>query len=110
MSAEFGTGIVNGDLALWYPAFAVYAASTTSDNGVFHGPHVARPVSLDRVKVALDKLVATYGDGIRSDPLLNVEVLGAELDKRRAELSQAQHETGDSGSPWHNFWHWANGG
>jgi hypothetical protein len=109
MSAEADTQIVDGDLALWYSAFAVYAASTTSDNGILHGPHVASPVSLDRVRAALDKLVATYGDEIKNDPMLNLDVLQAELDKRRAALGSA-HEPGDEGSPWHNFWHWVNGG
>lgn len=110
MSAEFDVRIVGGDLALWYPAFEVYAASTTSGDGAFHGPHVAPPVSLDLVRTALDKLVATYGEQIREDPMLNLEVLRAELERRRAALSGDGHETDDEGSPWHNFWHWVHGG
>lgn len=109
MSTEVGVRIVGGDLALWYPAFELYAASTTSGDGVFHGPHVAPPVSLDRVRVALGQLVATYGDQIREDSMLNLEVLRAELDRRRAALSRDGHEAGDEGSPWHNFWHWVHG-
>jgi hypothetical protein len=107
MSAEVEFPIVGGDLALWYPTFEVYAASTTSDNGVLHGPHVAPPVSLDRVRAALDQLVATYGEGIREDSMLNLEVLRVELEKRR---STGGHGSGDEGSPWHNFWHWVHGG
>jgi hypothetical protein len=110
MSAGVGVRIVGGDLALWYPAFEVYAASTTSNDGVFHGPHVAPPVRLGRVRAALDQLVATYGEGIREDSMLNLEVLRAKLDKRRSALSSDAHETGDEGSPWHNFWHWLHGG
>jgi hypothetical protein len=110
MSAENGVRIVGGDLALWYPAFEVYAASTISNDGAFHGPHVAPPVGLDRVQAALDRLVATYGEEIRDDSMLNLEVLRAELARRGAALSSGGHETGDEGSPWHNFWHWVHGG
>jgi hypothetical protein len=110
MSAEIGARTVGGDLALWYPAFEVYAASTTSDNGVFHGPHVAPPVSLDRVQAALDQLVVTYGEGIKDDPMLNFEVLRVKLEERATAVAHGGPATGDEGSPWHNFWHWVHGG
>jgi hypothetical protein len=107
MSDEIADGVVAADLALWYPAFEVYAASTTSENPIFHGPHVAPPASLDRVQAGLAKLVETYGDAIRNDPLLSLEVLRAELTKRRQELPQSRSD--NEGSPWHNFWHWVHG-
>lgn len=109
MSTEIGARIVSGDLALWYSAFEVYAAST-SDNSAFHGPHVAPPVSLDRVRAALDRLVVTYGEGIKDDPMLNLEALRAKLEERGTAVAHGEHATGDEGSPWHNFWHWVHGG
>lgn len=108
MSDELADLVVAGDLALWYPAFEVYAASTTSANDAFHGPHVAPPASLDRVQAELTRLVETYGDAIRNDPLLNLEVLRAELIRRHQELQQSVPD--NEGSPWHNFWHWVHGG
>ena len=102
-------GIV-GDLTLWYPTFAVYAATAPVDHPVFHGPHIAPPADLAQVRAALQRLFDTYGDRLRAEPSLTLDKMRAELSERRQTHQVSQAGTGDDGSPWHNFWHWANGG
>jgi hypothetical protein len=110
MLDKFDDSDIVGDLTLWYPTFAVYAATAPAGHHIFHGPHIAPPADLDQVRAALRRLVDTYGERLRGEALLSVEKMRAELRERRRVLRQGRSETDDQGSPWHNFWHWANGG
>jgi hypothetical protein len=96
-----------GDLEIWYRTLEVYAASAPRDNTYFHGPHVAVPVSLQRVEEGLRWLETQHRTELDAMPLPTLEQL-------RDELAAWSHPRGDmttfdSGSPCHNLWHWING-
>jgi hypothetical protein len=97
----------HGDLEIWYRTLEVYAASAPQDNAHLHGPHVAVPVPLPRVREGLRWLEAGHRPELDAMPLPTLEQM-------RAELAARSHPSGDvtirdSGSPCHNLWHWING-
>ena len=95
-----------GDLALWYPTFEVYAATSSVGNAYFHGSHIATPVGLDRVGEILGQFEEKYRDALDANPLPTLDQLRSELNARRQPNGMAPaHE----GSPCHNFWHWLHG-
>lgn len=124
-----------GDLALWYPTFELYAASTPANNVHFHDAHVAAPVELTQVREALQRFEEKYGEVLRSRPLPDLRLMEIALrtrgtgDQLHGEREVGHHEhvhgghgqgnhvaiggidlgTADEGSPCHNFWHWLHG-
>lgn len=97
-----------GDVAQWYTALVVYAASCSEgDDEYLHGSHVAVPVDLEHVVRGLTWLQENQAEQLRRTPLPTTEWLRTRLRERARDGSgfEAKHE----GSPMHNFWHWING-
>jgi hypothetical protein len=96
-----------GDVAQWYTALVVYAASCSDADEYLHGPHIAVPVDLDDVVRGLTWLQENQAEELRRTPLPSTEWLRTRLRERTRDRGGI--EVRHPGSPMHNFWHWING-